>query len=95
MNELTLYQPPSRPWNTPNEVEGRAQHDVALARRRSAQRGHRLGRDQPGWLQTDMGGPGAPTAVAEGVCAVLREVDRATLADSGELLNWRGDRLAW
>ena len=49
----------------------------------------------PGWLQTDMGGPGAPTPVADGVRAVLREVDRATLADSGEFLDWRGDRLAW
>jgi hypothetical protein len=29
------------------------------------------------------------------VRAVLREVDRATLADSGEFLNWRGDRLSW
>jgi NAD(P)-dependent dehydrogenase (short-subunit alcohol dehydrogenase family) len=29
----------------------------------------------PGWLQTDMGGPGAPTPVADGVRAVLHEVD--------------------
>jgi NAD(P)-dependent dehydrogenase (short-subunit alcohol dehydrogenase family) len=49
----------------------------------------------PGWLQTDMGGPGAPTPVADGVRGVLREVDRATLADSGEFLDWRGGRLSW
>jgi len=49
----------------------------------------------PGWVQTDMGGPGAPTPVADSVRAILREVDRATLADSGEFLNWRGNRCAW
>jgi NAD(P)-dependent dehydrogenase (short-subunit alcohol dehydrogenase family) len=49
----------------------------------------------PGWVQTDMGGPGAPTPVADSVRAILREVDRATLADSGEFLNWRGNRHAW
>jgi NAD(P)-dependent dehydrogenase (short-subunit alcohol dehydrogenase family) len=49
----------------------------------------------PGWVQTDMGGPGAPTPVADSVGAILGEVDRATLADSGEFLNWRGNRLAW
>lgn len=49
----------------------------------------------PGWVQTDMGGPGAPTPVADSVRAILGEVERATLADSGEFLNWRGDRCAW
>jgi NAD(P)-dependent dehydrogenase (short-subunit alcohol dehydrogenase family) len=49
----------------------------------------------PGWVQTDMGGPNAPTPVADSVRAILGEVDRATLADSGEFLNWRGNRYAW
>jgi len=49
----------------------------------------------PGWVQTDMGGPGAPTPVADSVRGILREVDRATLADSGEFLNWNGERLPW
>ncbi len=49
----------------------------------------------PGWVQTDMGGKGAPTPVADSVRGILREVDRATLADSGEFLNWKGDRYAW
>ena len=49
----------------------------------------------PGWVQTDMGGPGATTPVADSVRAILGEVDRATLADSGEFLNWRGNRLVW
>ncbi|MBA3392804.1 MAG: SDR family oxidoreductase [Deltaproteobacteria bacterium] len=49
----------------------------------------------PGWVQTDMGGPSAPTPVTDSVCAILREVDGATLADSGEFLNWTGKRYAW
>jgi NAD(P)-dependent dehydrogenase (short-subunit alcohol dehydrogenase family) len=49
----------------------------------------------PGWVQTDMGGAGASLPVADSVRAILREVDRATLADSGEFLNWRGNRHAW
>jgi NAD(P)-dependent dehydrogenase (short-subunit alcohol dehydrogenase family) len=49
----------------------------------------------PGWVQTDMGGRGAPTPVADSVRGILREIDRATLADSGEFLNWKGNRYAW
>ncbi|MFZ6177639.1 SDR family oxidoreductase [Nannocystis pusilla] len=49
----------------------------------------------PGWVQTDMGGPSAPTPVAESVRGILREVDRVTLADSGEFLNWDGSRSPW
>lgn len=49
----------------------------------------------PGWVQTDMGGAGAPTPVADSVRGILREIDRATLADSGEFLNWKGNRYAW
>jgi NAD(P)-dependent dehydrogenase (short-subunit alcohol dehydrogenase family) len=44
----------------------------------------------PGWVQTDMGGKSATTPVDESVRGILREVDRATLADSGEFLNWVG-----
>ncbi|MDQ3369449.1 MAG: SDR family oxidoreductase [Myxococcota bacterium] len=49
----------------------------------------------PGWVQTAMGGASAPTPVDESVRGILREVERATLADSGEFLNWKGDRYAW
>lgn len=49
----------------------------------------------PGWVQTAMGGASAPTPVDESVRGILREIDRATLADSGEFLNWRGNRYAW
>ena len=49
----------------------------------------------PGWVQTDMGGKTAPTPVADSVRGILREVDKATLADSGEFLNWKGNRYPW
>ena len=49
----------------------------------------------PGWVQTDMGGAAAPTPVAESVRGILREIDRATLTDSGEFLNYTGNRYPW
>jgi NAD(P)-dependent dehydrogenase (short-subunit alcohol dehydrogenase family) len=49
----------------------------------------------PGWVQTDMGGRGAPVTVGDSVAAILRETDKATLADSGEFLNWKGNRYPW
>jgi NAD(P)-dependent dehydrogenase (short-subunit alcohol dehydrogenase family) len=49
----------------------------------------------PGWVQTDMGGSHAPTPVDESVRGILREIDKATLSDSGEFLNWNGKRYAW
>jgi len=49
----------------------------------------------PGWVKTDMGGPSAPTEVGDSVRGILRAIDGATLADSGEFLNWRGGRYAW
>lgn len=49
----------------------------------------------PGWVQTDMGGPGAPTPVADSVRGILRETDLARLSESGEFLNWKGNRYPW
>jgi len=49
----------------------------------------------PGWVQTDMGGASAPTPVDESVRGILRVIDGATLADSGEFLNWKGNRYPW
>lgn len=49
----------------------------------------------PGWVQTDMGGANAPTPVADSVAGILREVERASILDSGDFLSWRGGRLPW
>jgi NAD(P)-dependent dehydrogenase (short-subunit alcohol dehydrogenase family) len=45
-----------------------------------------------GWVQTRMGGPSAPTPVDESVRGILGALDKATLADSGEFLDWRRPR---
>lgn len=49
----------------------------------------------PGWVQTDMGGANAPTTVTQSVEGIVREIDRATLDDSGAFLNWKGNRYSW
>jgi NAD(P)-dependent dehydrogenase (short-subunit alcohol dehydrogenase family) len=49
----------------------------------------------PGWVQTDMGGTTAPTPVVESVRGILDTIDKATLAESGEFLNWKGTRYPW
>jgi hypothetical protein len=42
-----------------------------------------------------MGGSRAPTAVADSARGVLRAIDGATLADTGEFLSWNGRRYPW
>jgi NAD(P)-dependent dehydrogenase (short-subunit alcohol dehydrogenase family) len=49
----------------------------------------------PGWVQTAMGGANAPTPVDESVRGILHVIDAATMADSGEFLNWNGSRYPW
>jgi NAD(P)-dependent dehydrogenase (short-subunit alcohol dehydrogenase family) len=49
----------------------------------------------PGWVQTDMGGPSAPTPVDDSVRGILHELDAATLARSGEFLDWKGRPYPW
>jgi NAD(P)-dependent dehydrogenase (short-subunit alcohol dehydrogenase family) len=45
----------------------------------------------PGWVRTDMGGPGAPLSPADSVATVLARVDRLSFADNGSILT--SDRL--
>lgn len=49
----------------------------------------------PGWVQTDMGGAGAPTPVDVSVHGILRELDAATLEQTGEFLDFKGRRYPW
>jgi NAD(P)-dependent dehydrogenase (short-subunit alcohol dehydrogenase family) len=49
----------------------------------------------PGWVQTDMGGPSAPTPVAESVRGMLREIDAFTLENTGTFLDWKGRPYPW
>ena len=43
----------------------------------------------PGWVQTDMGGGGAPTTVEESARLMLAKIQKLTLADSGRFLDYR------
>jgi NAD(P)-dependent dehydrogenase (short-subunit alcohol dehydrogenase family) len=49
----------------------------------------------PGWVKTDMGGPGAPTSVEESVRGMLREIDAFTLENTGAFLDWKGRPYPW
>jgi NAD(P)-dependent dehydrogenase (short-subunit alcohol dehydrogenase family) len=47
----------------------------------------------PGWVQTDMGGPGATLTVEECVQSLVQTLRQLTRDDGGHLLNRRGQRL--
>jgi NAD(P)-dependent dehydrogenase (short-subunit alcohol dehydrogenase family) len=49
----------------------------------------------PGWVKTDMGGPGAPLEPAESVKHLLAIVERVTPADTGKFFNHDGGTLPW
>ena len=47
----------------------------------------------PGWVKTDMGGPGATTPVGDSVAGLLKVVDAATPDQNGCFLDFRGRAL--
>lgn len=49
----------------------------------------------PGWVQTDMGGSGAPLRPAESVRGVLDVADDLTLVDTGSFYTYEGRQLPW
>ncbi|MFD0739566.1 SDR family oxidoreductase [Lysobacter koreensis] len=49
----------------------------------------------PGWVQTEMGGAGAPLSATQAVASLLQVIDAATLADSGRFLDHDGQSLPW
>jgi NAD(P)-dependent dehydrogenase (short-subunit alcohol dehydrogenase family) len=49
----------------------------------------------PGWVRTDMGGPGASLAPTEAVDAMLRVIDSLTPQRNGRFLTWQGDEQDW
>lgn len=49
----------------------------------------------PGWVQTDMGGPSATITPKESIAAMLGVLDRVTPRDSGKFLNYRGGEFVW
>jgi NAD(P)-dependent dehydrogenase (short-subunit alcohol dehydrogenase family) len=49
----------------------------------------------PGWVRTDMGGPGATIEAFESVAGIRDVIGRLTLEDSGRFINYDGTDLAW
>jgi NAD(P)-dependent dehydrogenase (short-subunit alcohol dehydrogenase family) len=49
----------------------------------------------PGWVQTDMGGPGADLKPADSVRQLIAVLDRLGPADSGKFFNYDGKELPW
>ena len=49
----------------------------------------------PGWVQTDMGGPGATLAVEKSVSAMRAVIGRLTAKDSGAMLGHDARRWPW
>lgn len=47
----------------------------------------------PGWVQTDMGGCGAPLSVAQSVAGICSVVEGLTVAQHGCFLNYGGTEL--
>jgi len=49
----------------------------------------------PGWVKTDMGGPGAQLSVEESVNGIIKVLTSATLDDSGTFKDSSGKNLPW
>ncbi|KAI0743377.1 C-factor [Daedaleopsis nitida] len=49
----------------------------------------------PGWLQTDMGSSAAMFPVSVGVTGIIKVVTGLTPANSGQFINFRGERVEW
>ncbi|WP_141734411.1 SDR family oxidoreductase [Oligoflexus tunisiensis] len=49
----------------------------------------------PGWVQTEMGGSQAPTAVEESISGLTRVIAGLRSEDSGQFRNFKGQTLPW
>ncbi len=49
----------------------------------------------PGWVQTDMGGDGAPLTPREAVAGMLRVIDGLSSAEGGTFYQWNGSTLPY
>ncbi len=49
----------------------------------------------PGWVQTDMGGAGAPLQPPDSIRGMLEVIDKLTTADNGRYLTYAGEELPW
>ena len=49
----------------------------------------------PGWVQTDMGGAGAPVKPEDSISGMLRVIDRLSPDDNGDFLDFTGESIPW
>ena len=49
----------------------------------------------PGWVQTDMGGAGAPTKPQQSVAGMLKVIDGLTAKDNSTFKEWKGEEVEW
>jgi NAD(P)-dependent dehydrogenase (short-subunit alcohol dehydrogenase family) len=49
----------------------------------------------PGWVRTDMGGPGASISVEQSIAAMRKVIDALTPDQAGSFLNWKGGTYPW
>jgi NAD(P)-dependent dehydrogenase (short-subunit alcohol dehydrogenase family) len=49
----------------------------------------------PGWVQTDMGGRGAPLTPQESVQGLIKLIDGLTASHNGLYYRWDGEALPW
>ena len=49
----------------------------------------------PGWVRTDMGGPGGWINAIESVQGMIKQIDKLTIDDSGKYLDYAGKSINW
>lgn len=49
----------------------------------------------PGWVRTDMGGPNGELSVAESAAGLLKNINNATIEDTGKFFDIDGSLIAW
>jgi len=49
----------------------------------------------PGWVRTDMGGPGGWINAIESVQGMIKQIDKLTIDDSGKYLDYAGKFINW
>ena len=49
----------------------------------------------PGWVRTDMGGPGGWINSIESVQGMIKQIDKLTIDDSGKYLDYAGKSINW
>ena len=49
----------------------------------------------PGWVRTDMGGPGGWIDVVESVSGMIKVIDQLSIDNSGEYIDYAGKIIPW